>query len=430
MAIQYVGGMAIPFSPASSTSPGAISLSGLSGGLASSPATDDLVLITYGSGAQSGGSLGANTVSGYAQDAVCEAVTSGQSSKVTLNWKFMGATPDTTFSPSPTMRTDAGAVFVVQVFRGVDKTTPFDVASQISAVTGSKPNPPPITPSTPGAVIIAGGAVQLGFTSNPSLSSSLTAFVTARADETANDVAAGAGYYASWTSGAYDPAEFGNSFSTASTSVGSAAYTAALRPASGGGAQTITGAGFDDGEAFGASTVSSSYTITGAGFDDGDDFGAATISQPPAAQTITGAGFDDGDDFGSATITQAAPPAPVTDFISGGGIPEEELRRFFAAQEAPEEPRPTDFRKTLEIAAGLRQADAPEAIEEAIEEIREAAAPADMAPLLAAVEQMRAAAADAEALARFERLAARLGEIAEQMRREDDEDVALILTVM
>jgi hypothetical protein len=72
----------------------------------------------------------------------------------------MGATPDTsiTLTGGTLSADDAGAV-VVQVWRGVDPTTPFDVTQTTATGTNSVLcDPPAITPVTPGAVIVSGGA--------------------------------------------------------------------------------------------------------------------------------------------------------------------------------------------------------------------------------------------------------------------------------
>lgn len=76
-----------------------------------------------------------------------------------------------------------------------------------------------------------------------------------------------------------------------------------IKAATGGGAQTITGAIYADPDSFGSGTVSTSATITGATFSDGDSFGAGTIS---ARYTISGAAFADPDAFGAGSITTSA----------------------------------------------------------------------------------------------------------------------------
>ena len=228
---QYVGGFAEGF--VGSTSNITISLTSLTGGIASAPAEGDLVVVYFGVGSNTVRvpsvpvSYTGISVSGY-QNVAALSATDTYRANLIVSYKFMGSTPDTSFvlTDGTNSVDDAGAV-AVHVFRNVDPLLPLDVA--VATATGANtgvPNPPAITPTTQNAVIVSGAAAAhiggvLTFTS-----SDLTDFVTAGGNDT-RDVTIGAGYY-DWDAGAFDPAQFGGG-TTANTSSW-AAVTLALRP--------------------------------------------------------------------------------------------------------------------------------------------------------------------------------------------------------
>lgn len=116
---------------------------------------------------------------------------------------------------------------IIMLFQGVDPTTPMDVAVVLGQGTGTgKPDPQAITPITPGAVGIFGGA-QAAATAVALTSSDLTGFRQVNQADT-NDIAVGAGFI-EWTSGAINPAAFGGGASNAANSW--ATVSAVLRPA-------------------------------------------------------------------------------------------------------------------------------------------------------------------------------------------------------
>jgi hypothetical protein len=226
--IEFVGATALTF--AGTTSNVTVSLTSLTGGIASAPAAGDLVIIYFGTGSTADRNL---VVSGYTEIVELYSNDTFDTNLVVAS-KFMGGTPDTSITlTGGTLNTsDAGAV-VVQVWRGVDQTTPLDVTeTTATGINSALCDPPAITPVTNGAVIVSGGAGannSVFFDSNAGYSSSdLTGFITRTANDT-NDVTIGLGYHV-WTSGAFDPAQFTFAFSD-STSFSWAAVTLALRPA-------------------------------------------------------------------------------------------------------------------------------------------------------------------------------------------------------
>lgn len=223
--IQYVGGHVEGF--AGTTSNVTIFIDDLLGGLASAPAAGDLVIVYFGTGSTVDRNL---VVSGY--DEVVELYSNdSEDTNLVVAYKFMGGTPDVSFTlTGGTLSTaDAGAV-AVQVWRGVSEFIPFDVnRTTWTGTNGIFCDPPAITPVTPGSVIVAGGAGAHNDSTLRTFSSSdLTGFISSGRGGS-NAVAIGLGYHV-WTSGSFNPAQF--TFSGANSLAFSwAAVTLALRPA-------------------------------------------------------------------------------------------------------------------------------------------------------------------------------------------------------
>lgn len=223
--IEYVGGTtaAITGNASSTTN---VSLTSLTGGIATSPAANDVVVVYYGTGSTTDRSIGVTTT-GYVE---AQELYSNDTNDTNLSvsYKVMGASPDTQVTVSATGSTaDAGAV-VIQVWRNVDQVIPFDVGSTTATGTNSVLcNPPSITPTTVGAVIISGGAGAHTAGVRTFSSSDLSNFASVGSNSS-TDVTVGVGSK-NWTSGAFNPAAF--TFSTAdSVSYSWAAVTLALTP--------------------------------------------------------------------------------------------------------------------------------------------------------------------------------------------------------
>jgi hypothetical protein len=223
-AIEYVGGFAQGF--AGSTSDITISLTSLTGGIASAPAEGDLVVVYFGAGSTFGIS-GIMSVSGYLKVAGLSQSDSYDANLI-VSHKFMGSTPDTSFVLTGGTQSNAiaGAV-AVHVFRNVDPILPLDVTTTTAqAPNTGVPNPPAITPTTENSVIVSGGVAAHVAGVRTFTSSDLTDFVTAGANDDI-DVSIGAGYH-NWTSGSFDPAVFGGGATSSTDSW--VAVTLALRP--------------------------------------------------------------------------------------------------------------------------------------------------------------------------------------------------------
>lgn len=225
MALAFVGGKTAAF--AGTASAQAIALTGLAGGLASSPSPGDIVIVAYAVSSTIEREIGAETA-GYVEEQRLYASSPGNDANLWAGWKIMGASPDGSVTVSATDGSgDAGAV-AIHVWRGVDQTTPFDVAETTDSGNGTpQPNPPSIAPISQGSVAIAigaGAAASLADFTSPDLSNFVT---TASPDD--NDAAIGMGSIAWDGSGTVSPAQFGGG-NGSNSNRSWAAITLALRP--------------------------------------------------------------------------------------------------------------------------------------------------------------------------------------------------------
>ena len=200
--IQYVGGQV--GSRAGSTSTTSITFA-LTGGLSSTPQDGDLVLITSAVGKTIGSPD--QTISGYT--GIGQVNYGGPTYGVSINvsWKFMTSTPDTTFTLPSSGSTSNAQCYTVQVFRGVN-ATPMDVTATTGNSSPGYPNPPSITPVTPGAwIVVCGAGAEDNTTAFTGPTGYTANFLTTTQADT-NDCAIGSGYKSTWTSGAENPAAY------------------------------------------------------------------------------------------------------------------------------------------------------------------------------------------------------------------------------
>lgn len=201
MAIQYVGG--VTASGAGSTTTGlTLSLTALTGGIASSPSEGDIIVVGVSSGSITSRTLTIST-SGYS------AITAGLYSNSSIDtnlytfYKVMGSTPDTSLVTGPSGSGSEALACVVHVWRGV---TSINSVTPTTATNGSGTggiNPPAITPTRTGSVVIAIGAAcsftQPGAVTSPDLSNFLE-----KSGNDSYDTVLGIGSY-EWSSGSFDP---------------------------------------------------------------------------------------------------------------------------------------------------------------------------------------------------------------------------------
>lgn len=112
----------------------------------------------------------------------------------------------------------------VHVWRGVDTSTPMDVAVVETNHGTSTPDPASITPVTAGAVILAGGAIDIGAGGVQAMSIPLDNAIGSSGSSAQSVYCVGS--YSAWTSGAYNPP----SCSWAGTVSDADSFTMALRP--------------------------------------------------------------------------------------------------------------------------------------------------------------------------------------------------------
>lgn len=206
-----------------------ISLTDLAGGIATSPANGDLVIVAYATSPNSVDRAIGVVTAGYTE--IEELYAPGTpGSNLSLNTKFMSSTPDTEVLVGPTGSTFERGVVLIQVWRGVNAVTTLDVASIVTIGSGSSlPNPGAITPITTGAVVSVFGAGGNALTGTFS-SSDLDNFNTATFGTSSRHAIIGGGSLP-WTGGAVDPAAFGIVTASDDPDAGNIAVTLALRPA-------------------------------------------------------------------------------------------------------------------------------------------------------------------------------------------------------
>ncbi|MDZ4306606.1 hypothetical protein [Allopontixanthobacter sp.] len=224
--IPYVGGKTNPVI-ASNTLAETIDLtSGFSGGIDTAPSEDDLVLLFFSIFSTSDRNVSV-TSSGWTEIADLYG-NDARDSNLGIYYKFMGATPDTSVTLGTIANENFSAVAALQVWRGVDQTTPLDVAiaTAVGGNTG-RPDPPSITPVTAGSVVSVVGAAA-GDSFAALTSSDLDNFIQliSVGGVALAIVAAGS---MPWSGGAVDPALFGGG--TEAVNASWTAASIALRPA-------------------------------------------------------------------------------------------------------------------------------------------------------------------------------------------------------
>ncbi len=197
-----------------------ISLNGtLSGGIGSAPSADDLVIVAVGTDESSNTDLGAT---GYTElvDLYANAGVSQDPNLGVFYKRLTGSDLSVTITSSSAAIMEC----VVFVVRGSDDTSPIDVTtvSQVAA-TSAKPDPPSITPVTPGAMVLA---VGVGVSTNAAVALTHGGLFSLReGGDTYVRTAVGIAS-SSWSAGAVNPA----AFTGGGTLTGAASATIAIRP--------------------------------------------------------------------------------------------------------------------------------------------------------------------------------------------------------
>jgi hypothetical protein len=205
MTWQYVGGT----SGAGTSTAYTVSLNGtLTGGMASSPAAGDLVVVFSGFGntASSAPAISGNNSGAYNVATAAQHVNDTWDTEFRSFYRVMGATPDTTLTVTRTTNAAYGGATTVQVWRGVDGAAPFiGAATPATGTNTSLVNPPAYNPGVTDALIIAGGAgtqatTGAAFTGFTGMSN----FLTRKGDGSTSDIDVAMASYA-YAGVSYDP---------------------------------------------------------------------------------------------------------------------------------------------------------------------------------------------------------------------------------
>jgi len=190
----------------------------------------DLVIVSSGYAGSGNGNPGVSTA-GYTEISDLYANDSIDAN-FSVNWKVMGASPDSTVTCLGSGSATNGAVCIAYVWRGADRTTPMDVTETEATGTNSPvPNSPSITPSTAGAIVVSLG---LGVGSAGDTSVTAPAGYSNQADnqvDPGNAPTVGVASKAWSGSGAEDPAAWTNWTQGTASADSWAAVSVAVRPA-------------------------------------------------------------------------------------------------------------------------------------------------------------------------------------------------------
>lgn len=233
----------------------------------------DIVVLNYGVGTTVDRTEAQMLASGYT--AVASGVNLYQNDSNDANqlvqYKVMGASPDTSVSIPASNATTAGVACTIHAFRGVDTATPMDVTPVTAGnINTGVADAGSITPVTPGSWIlacaVAGVAAGAAFTNPAGMSATTNHFRSVTNSATTTDCNVGTALKTDWTSGAFDPAVFGGS---TSTNTGSwTAVTLVLRAYRvAAGTLAVTEVGADTTAATGKVVVKGALTVSEAGAD-------------------------------------------------------------------------------------------------------------------------------------------------------------------
>lgn len=222
MPIQYVGGVT---GTAPSGGSVTLSLTALTGGIDTAARTDDLVIVSISHAGLTDATPGVSSPTGFTEVTELYANDS-YDANLSVNYKIMGATPDTSVVTLSSATTTNSTAVTIHVFRGVG-VNPLDVTAVTTTGTNSiLANPGAITPVTSGAWVYVVGAG-----STPSGAAFSASYLTAPLSAVGSDIYDAvilSGYVPNVT-GTYDPGAF--TFAAAdNTTYSWAAVTLALRP--------------------------------------------------------------------------------------------------------------------------------------------------------------------------------------------------------
>ena len=232
MAIEFVGRRGVQ----ATTNVGSLALSttGLAAGIDTEVRVGDFIVLLAGWASTSDGNPGVTDTTLTWTEAADLYANDTNDANLSVNWAQVTTTPPATIS----LRTAGAAVIqgaVMLVFRGVDTTSPLDVAIATATGTNSPyPSPPSATPATTGAVSVVGGVYAVPSGSGRTVTASPTGYVWGIAFSSTATNPVGGGIIAHKTGLTAGVTETPSAFTIsggADTSSSWAAFTMVLRPA-------------------------------------------------------------------------------------------------------------------------------------------------------------------------------------------------------
>jgi len=209
----YVGGTTAGIDGTTGTNL-TVSLTSLTGGIASSPSTGDVVIVGLATGSTTTVDLNLVT-SGY--NRLCNLYSSDTyDTNLFAFIKTMGSTPDTSVIAPPSGYSSDALTVVVHVWR--PETNKKFIVSPFATYTGTNSGRPQfggLTPTISGTIMVCIGASAYSSSANFT-TSDLSNFLTTTYADT-NDSMIGIGSYA-WTSGSFSPATWGGGTTSTSAS--------------------------------------------------------------------------------------------------------------------------------------------------------------------------------------------------------------------
>lgn len=222
--LQYVGGTYRTWNGSTGIQ-NTVPLNNLIGGIDVAARVNDFVIASYATGSIASRTLTVLST-GYTTLSSLYSNATTVDSNLIVAYKRL-TTEETSITFGPTGAAADGGAVIIHVWRGVNSTTPFDVTTTTATgIATGQADPPAITPVTSGAIILVIGAG--GSASSAEFTASyLSGFVTVAGTDTYRP-SLGVGFV-EWTSGAYNPAQFGGGTSGAGDAW--TAVTLALKPA-------------------------------------------------------------------------------------------------------------------------------------------------------------------------------------------------------
>lgn len=307
MPLQYVGGA----SGVGTSSGYTVSLTSLTGGIDTQPRVGDIVVVAsgFGSTASSAPTITGNNNGAYTGHGTASYANDTYDTNFRLFSKVMGATPDTSLTVVRTTNTAYGGATVVQVWRGQHATTPVPVVGTPATTTnGSRGNPPAVTPTANGCIVIAAGAGCQGASGSAfTVPSGMGNAVSVNADGTTSDIGVWIASAAGTNGVAYNPPAWTGG--TTNTFCSAAAQTIVLAPQ-----PSLTENFTGSGGATSGGSAGVTIALTAEGTGGATASGSAEFSaQSPINDNFNGSGGATAG--GSAAVSKAL----IAGGLTGGG---------------------------------------------------------------------------------------------------------------